>query len=179
MMKNKLFGKLNKNDQGFSIAEMLIVVLILLMVSGVVAGGMPVAARAYKTVVDSSNAQLLLSTTVTTLREELGEASDVVCDSSARKFTYTNTTGGASEIEFKTDGVYITSANVNAGNSRPLVSNKAAAGMIFGFAPGEETPVSYNSTTGIVTLKSIVITRGGETTPLASLDSLNIKVIGK
>ena len=47
---------------GFTLAEVLITVLILLMITAVVAGGMPVAANAYYKVVDAANAQVLLST---------------------------------------------------------------------------------------------------------------------
>ena len=54
-----------KSRLGFTLAEMLMSVLILLMVSSVVAGGVPVAANAYYKVVDAANAQVLLSTTVT------------------------------------------------------------------------------------------------------------------
>lgn len=178
-MKKNFPGKLKNNKSGFSIAEALIAVLILLMVSSVVAAGMPVAAKAYTQVVDSANAQLLLSTTVTALRDELGEG--VLEDGavSGKTITYTSSTGGASSIEFGNESVNITAANVNGGVARKLVSDKAAAGMVFSFDPAETTPVDYNSATGVVTLKNIIITRIGKTEPLATLSQLDIKVIGK
>ncbi|MBO5640442.1 MAG: hypothetical protein J5916_11090 [Oscillospiraceae bacterium] len=72
MMKT-LMRKL-KNKSGVSLAEMLITILILLMVSSVVAGGVPVAVRAYQNAVDAANAYSLLSTTVNALRSEFSTA---------------------------------------------------------------------------------------------------------
>ncbi len=70
------FRKLNQQN-GFSLAEMLVAVLILLMVSAVVAGGVPAASNAYSKAVDAANAQVLLSTAATALRDELGTAKNV------------------------------------------------------------------------------------------------------
>ena len=63
-----------KETLGFSLAETFLTVLILLMVSTIVASGIPIAADVYKRAVETANAQLLLSTTLTTLRDELGTA---------------------------------------------------------------------------------------------------------
>ncbi len=63
-----------RNSAGFSLAETLMAVLILLMVSAVVAAGMPMAREAYEKAVDAANAQTLLSTTAAMLRSELSEA---------------------------------------------------------------------------------------------------------
>ena len=68
--------KLNSRG-GFTLAETLLAVLILLMVSVIVATGVPVAKNAYEKVVVAANAQVLLSTAVNTLRDELGTAWDV------------------------------------------------------------------------------------------------------
>ena len=73
---NVLTRKL-KEKVGFTLSETLITVLILLMVSAIVAGGVPAAANAYFKVIDAANAQLLLSETVMKLRSELAVAADV------------------------------------------------------------------------------------------------------
>ena len=75
VLKNAL--KKLKKGSGFTLAETLMTVLILLMVSGVVAGGIPAAVTAYGKAVDAANAQVLLSTTVNALRAELCTAKDV------------------------------------------------------------------------------------------------------
>ena len=74
-------------------AETLLAVLILLMVSSIVAAGIPSARRAYEKVVLASNAEVLLSTTITTLRNELGNAMDVKVN--GNDITYYNTARGA------------------------------------------------------------------------------------
>ena len=63
------------NKKGFSIAELLVAILILSMVSIVVAGGIPVARDAYYKITVSANAQVMLSTTISSLRNEIGTAS--------------------------------------------------------------------------------------------------------
>ncbi len=66
-----------RSNLGFTLAELMIAMLILSMVTAVAAGGIPVAINAYTRVVDTANAQVLLSTTMTKLREELGTASEI------------------------------------------------------------------------------------------------------
>lgn len=63
-----------KTASGFTLAETLLAVLILLMVSVIVATGIPAAKNAYEKVVMASNAEVLLSTTISSLRNELGAA---------------------------------------------------------------------------------------------------------
>jgi len=75
-MKKHWLKKL-QNASGFTLVEVLVAMLILLMVTAVVAGAMPVARDAYYKVVDSANAQVLLSTTATALRDELGTAKEI------------------------------------------------------------------------------------------------------
>ena len=67
-----------KKTAGFSLVEMMTVMLILLLVSSIVAVGIPAAARAYNKVVDAANSQVLISTAMIRLREEIGTASDIV-----------------------------------------------------------------------------------------------------
>lgn len=71
-MKRKL-----RSQGGFSLAEALLATLILLLVAIIMTTGIPAAKDAYEKVVLGSNAQVLLSTTVNALRDELGTAWDV------------------------------------------------------------------------------------------------------
>ena len=71
-----MLRKLNQKA-GFTLAETLVTILILLMVSSIVAGGIPAATNAYYKAVDGANAQVLLSTAATALRDELGTARDI------------------------------------------------------------------------------------------------------
>ena len=92
---------------GFSLAETLLAVLILLMVSSIVAAGIPSARNAYEKVVLTANADVLLSTTMTTLRNELGTATDIdikTTEAGDDEITYFNSTrGSASRITLGPD----------------------------------------------------------------------------
>ena len=99
-------------ENGFTLAETLLAVLILLMVSTIVATGIPVARNAYEKVVLASNAEVLLSTTISTLRNELGTATDVdIPDGAAgnkvksgKEITYYNSARGSLSRIFMTNG---------------------------------------------------------------------------
>ena len=89
-MKRSALRRKLKEKAGFTLAELLMAVLILLMVSSIVAMGIPVAVNAYYKVVDASNAQILLSTTITRLRSELAYVTAVKTDSSNAVLNFTN-----------------------------------------------------------------------------------------
>ncbi len=86
-----------KKKTGFSLAETLIAILILLMVSAIVAGAIPMAARVFTKTVDAANAQILLSTTMNALRDELGTAADIGKDGTT--ITYRNASNGYCRLE--------------------------------------------------------------------------------
>jgi type II secretory pathway pseudopilin PulG len=99
-MLQKLRTRL-KNSSGFTLSELLITLLILLMVTVVMAAGIPSALRALYKVEDSSNAQVLLSMAVTRLRDELSTASEVKVDGETT-ITYTTESGSKSKLTVKT-----------------------------------------------------------------------------
>ena len=82
--------KLNSRA-GFTLAETLLAVTILLLVSVIVATGMPVAKNAYEKVMLSSNAETLLATAVAALRDELGTAWKVESTSSGVSYISADT----------------------------------------------------------------------------------------
>jgi len=83
-MKNALHRKL-RNQKGFTLAEVLLAVLIMLLAGTIVVAGIPAAANVYYKVMDGANAQLLLSTTCTALRRELAFAEEVKVESGTNK----------------------------------------------------------------------------------------------
>lgn len=103
-MKKKILRKLH-SDNGFSIAELLVAILILLMVSSIVATGIPVAREAYQKVILASNADVLLSTTISTLRNELGTAQDVKVVGGTTITYYSPTRGASSKIYLEGNAV--------------------------------------------------------------------------
>ena len=89
--------KLNSRA-GFTLAETLLAVLILLLVSTIVATGMPVARTAYEKVVLTSNAETLLTTAISTLRNELGTAWKVEQPSKNHVTYFSASTGTRAEL---------------------------------------------------------------------------------
>lgn len=92
-----------KKRAGFSLAETMLAVLILLLVSGIVAAGIPAAKNAYLNVVVGANAQVLASTAINALRDELGMAWDVEPDADGKGITYFSANTGA-RSHIYTDG---------------------------------------------------------------------------
>lgn len=86
-----------KSNIGFTLSETLITVLILVMVAGVVAEGVPAAVRAFGKAVEAANTQMALSTTVNALRSELATAWSVDCKSN-EIFYISSKTGAKTKI---------------------------------------------------------------------------------
>lgn len=87
-----------RTSPGFTLAETLVTVLLLLMVSSIVAAGIPVARNVYERVLVSANAEVLLSTSVSALRNELGTARSIsVADGKSISY-YSSDTGSYSRI---------------------------------------------------------------------------------
>ena len=182
-----------KKRGGFSLAETLVAILILLMVSAIVAAGVPVARDAYEKVVLSANAQTMLSSAVSALRDELGTAWDVRVEDTSTKTSgawltyYSSSTGARTKLylgDYTVGGETFTTilvqdnvqelslGTVGLGTPRQLVqdSNKGGMGALYVTCDGT---IGYaNGTVTFTNLK--VLTAGG--TELALLPSLKIKV---
>lgn len=92
------------NKRGFTLAETLLAVLILLLVSVVVATGMPAATNAYNKVILGANAKVMLSTAITALHDEIGTAWRIEPSPDKKSITYFNaSTGAKSKIFLDTD----------------------------------------------------------------------------
>lgn len=65
-----------RDQRGFSLTELLATLIIVTLATIMVATGLPAAIDAYHNMVDVSNAQALLSTTTTILRNELAMSED-------------------------------------------------------------------------------------------------------
>ena len=189
------FRKLNQQN-GFSLAEMLVAILILLMVSSVVAGGVPAASNAYSKAVDAANAQVLLSTAATALRDELGTAKNVSIEGTTIRY-YSADNGNYSELtvdgsDEKKPVILLTSyLGEKIRNSTTDLSAGSGAATTYG--AGEETvqwelvsqaastkklglkyeSVKYNN--GIITFTDLKVLKNLNI--LAKLDTLEIKVI--
>lgn len=179
------FRRKIKSSKGFTLAETLLAVLILLLVSVIVANGIPAASRAYEKTVLAANAQSLMSTTVAALRDELGTAWNVsVADN---KVTYYSADiGNRSILENKNGLIIITeylstdSLNVDTtsiGTERELTPSKTLTKDLA--ITYEKVTYTYNGTSnyGIVEFKNLQVMPKGKTEPIiAKMDSLTIRI---
>ena len=182
-MKNIVKRKLHIN-YGFTLAETLLAVLILLMVSSIVAAGIPSARRAYEKVVLASNAEVLLSTTITTLRNELGKAMDVKAN--GNDITYYNTTRGATS-KISLDKVLDTSPNTEKTivlfrYLGDYVYNSAAEKIAMSSSSSRDRDlyVTYTGVVcenGIITFSGVSVNQVSGNRNLASLANLSIRLI--
>ena len=174
MRKHFKFKKGGKS--GFTLAETLVALLILLMVTSIVAAGIPAASSAYTKVVDSANAQVLLSTTVTALRNQLEFAREITVSGSGseKSLTYISPdNGNKSMILNGEQGVKLKEyLDCIDPVERLLVSDKAATNNLC-FTYGD---VSFSD--GIVTFSDLKVVKKGNTDKeLASVSSVKFRVL--
>ena len=176
-------------ENGFTLAETLLAVLILLMVSTIVATGIPVARNAYEKVVLASNAEVLLSTTISTLRNELGTATDVdIPDGAAgnkvksgKEITYYNSARGSSSRIYMINGRtdiqfqrYYSAEGLlpnGATDSGNLISDKTATNNLH----VTFDTVAFDQDTGIITFSNLAAVKSDKSV-LASRKTLSIRV---
>ncbi len=200
---NRCYKKKLNSRAGFTLTEMLLAVLILLMVSVIVITGIPAAKNAYEKVVLASNAQVLMSTTITTLRNELGTANDIKGDDTAGMgVTYYNMTRGAVSriyIDSSKNEIYLDRYYSGGGlmivdgpdddlilEAKPLVlarntSAKISADELYVTYESVDSPeVTGNNTVVFHKLKVMRKINGGSSdSELLARNSLTIRVISE
>lgn len=162
----QVLRKLNSDRRGFSMIELLVVVLILLLVTAVIVGGLPAAQQAHRVVVDESNAQVLLSTVMSRLRDELGTATQVtVLDNTV---VYAAASGGRTRLYQEGGNLWLKYPDLNEGRVQPLVPD--------GIRPDRLTVV-YDSvifTDGVLIIYGLAVEQDG--VELAGMPELCIRV---
>ena len=194
----KIIRKL-KSRAGFTLAEVLAAVLILLMVSGIVAAGIPSAKTAYDKAVRAANARVLLSTTVTALRNELGKADSITVEDSGTAVTYYSAeTGSYSRIYLGSDPgkimiqeyidmdgnvMKVSVPNPEGGSTetavapRPLVSDTAATENLY-ICYDDSNAITWDESAGLITIAGLTVKDSSRSDrEMASLDLLSIRVI--
>ena len=173
-----------KARSGFTLAETLLTVLILLLVSGIVATGIPVAKNVYDKTIVAANAQVLLSTAVTALKDELGTAWDVAIGEDGKSFTYFSADTGARTRVYmdgntikiqdytEVDGLIITTDS-GVGTPRPLISQKSMTDNLIVRYDAENSGLSGDT----ISINKIEVCRNGSEDALAGLDSLVIRPV--
>jgi len=128
---------------GFTLAETLLAVLIMLMVSSIMVTGIPAARNAYEKVVLGANAEVLLSTSLTALREELGTARNIDIKGTKEISYYSAKTHAKARIYLSSEGTdpqtiwvedYIIvdqGGTSKEGFMYPLVSRKSSSDVLY------------------------------------------------
>lgn len=160
-----------KERAGFTLAEMLLATLILLLVSSIVVAGIPAAKNAYEKVVLGSNAQILLSTTAAALRDELGTAWDVKAGEGELRY-FSADTGTVSRLYIENNMImlqeYAGLEDIDGnktGRVRPLISEAAATSDLY-VTYGS---VSYDGQNGIVKFSDLKVCRSSNDAVIAGM----------
>ena len=158
-----------QSSQGFSLAEVLIAVLLVLMMTSIVAAGIPAASNAYKKVVDSANAQTLLSTTMTSIRSELSTAKIIQVTNPV--ITYIGSDGAEASI-MSSKGIYIKHSYDE--DYSLLVSKAAANNNLY----AAYDTIAYDSVKSCVVITGLKVFKDGtDSGPLVTIDKYDIRVI--
>ncbi len=176
-----------KNKAGFSLTELLVAVLILSMVSAVVAGGIPVARDAYTKVTVTANAQVLLSTTISALRSEIGpskiDASDITTKDSIIYLSGKNES--KSRIYIAGDVITIQEFVEYTDSSSPYYNSTITidprpltVGTDELYATYSEISYSSSDNTDMVSVKGLTVKRKGDNKEYVDPVDLSIRVIG-
>lgn len=178
-----------KGKSGFTLAEMMITMLILLMMTTVVAVGMPNAVNAYRRAIDAANAQVLLSDTVMRLRSELavaasvgpastpapaGDPADPVTDPTDEiLLSYTSgNSGWTYELKNSKDGIVIVgrfeeAEGTDKAKGNGVVQLLVPAKLSGAVANGKKLitncgSISYNKTDGMFTITKLIVAKVDE-----------------
>ena len=175
-----------KSKSGFTLAETLLAVLILLLVSVIVANGIPVARNVYNNVIIGANAQMLLSTAVTALRNELGTAQDVTVGTNNTDITYYNPSIGAySKLSVDAEGIKLLDY-VNKTDGQPLsvagkTGGRTPERLVTKAASNGNLIVTYNKANvsgDIITFTKLEVKQEtGSKSTLVTLDELKIRLV--
>lgn len=193
-----------KGRGGFSLAEMLLATLILLLVATIMTTGIPAAKTAYEKVVLGSNAQVLLSTAVNALRDELGTAWDVTPSADNSITYFSANTGTKSVIRLqspkKADGtdesfetIYRQEFAPETADTNDIIFGTKlssdgsrygndAVPLISGEASTADLYVTYESVShdaGVVTFNNLSVCRKSNNAEIVKVAALKIRVVSE
>ena len=125
-----MYRKVIRNKKAFTLSETLIAVLIMLMVSSILVTGIPAAKNAYEKVFVKSNAELLKSTTISALRNELSVAKDIKVTNDTTVTYSSRMYGTTCQLSIGNYGIKIQRNILDEETSSRLVSSAASDKMI-------------------------------------------------
>ena len=175
-----------KDIRAFTMAEALVAVTILLLVTAIVAGGIPAATRAYDNVVVASNAEVLLSTSMTELRNALATGKDFRISEEKTISFYNEAYGSFSTISLAgNDTDKPGNILYDRYGTDPLLKDVYTdSGLVSEMASTDKMYATYKSIEGpqdgVITVSGLQILRKGSgktVTPATGKRTLYIRVI--
>lgn len=127
-MIHKRLKKRLCDEKGLTLTELLATLVIVILGSSIVTMGIPSAARAYGSFVDASNAQVLLSTTTTLLRDKLAMASEWSVSADGNTITFTSETSVDEQTLTLVSGAEEFHKNELLLNGQPLAIDATSVG---------------------------------------------------
>ena len=192
-------GRKLRGRGGFTLAETLLAVLILLLVSLVVATGMPAVTNAYNKVILGANAKVMLSTAITALHDEVGTAWDVKEIDGGLSY-FSASTGAKTKLTKDSDGkiwveeyMSLKDDLIHDYDEETLEKKHKDKGHLLVadssslvYVTCDDDGISYDSANGIVTIKGLKVCKKSDDSDLFMLSGedgtpidLTIRVISK
>lgn len=178
MLKNKI-----RSARGFTLAETLLAVIILLLAAAIVATGVPAARNAYEKVVLASNAEILLSTSMSALRNELGMAKNIQVDADGKTVSF------YSEVRKAPSKIYLDKGSepvirlqryaLGEGeeNPEPLISEEASTDGLY---VTYESARWYSDEKGdYITFENLRVNRRGGGAGLAAREAFSVRIVSE
>ncbi len=165
-----------RKKAGFTLTEVLVAIIIILLVTAVIMTGLPTAQRAYVDVVDAGNAETLLSTSITVLQDLLSTTPEAKVDGEGNVIYFINSnTGFWTKLENSDEGILLseypgTIEGLGTPRSRLIVSKAAAT------APLKTVFSKITYSNGVFTITGLKVMRG--TDEMSSVETYKLRAIG-
>lgn len=182
MMSMKKKKRKLKNNRGFSLTELLVTIVIVSLLSMMIVTGVQTATSTYRKVTDKANAQVLLATCMTMLRNELTTAR-VIPDAGSTDRKSIRYIGGNGGYEGKIRSGVIASTELTGSSEQEqlyISMNGAERLMVDGITATNELLISFESIEeedGIITVTGLSVKKNGSDTDLAFLESFVIRTL--
>lgn len=178
----KKLNQKKKDNQGFSLSELLVTVIIVSLLSVMIVTGVRTALYSHRKVTKEANAEVLLSTCVTMLRNELSTATDIRVLSDKKTITYQKggsgiksslRSGAVSTTE--PEQIYHGSMGINSEDGSESISNETL--LISSVTATEGLFISYEEISyadGVVTVTGLSVRKKDSDRKLSELGTLII-----
>lgn len=146
-MGNKFAAKL-RASRGFTLVELMVSLVILVLVAGAIAMGVTTTLRVYRDITSCSEASILASTLSNALNQELRTASNVQVDEDTGQVTFICSYGSGVRVSCEEPGYQGYAVMVTVDNVYPLLSPvaytndlKAQVDLTYAVPEGYDSPL--------------------------------------